>query len=100
MLIIAIAAHLMNVYDLLCTMYLVKEYGMDIEGNPIGKILLKNKAVTVIVKLVAMAAVIALIYSLCARLFFRIALFIIFGIYALLTVYHTVILIHLKINKL
>ncbi|MBQ9950244.1 MAG: hypothetical protein IJO93_05945 [Clostridia bacterium] len=100
MLLIAIAAYVMNLYDMFCTLYLAAQYGDDIEGNPVGKILLKNKAITVIVKVFCMAAVFALIYVMSAITIFRVLMFVIFGVYCLLTVYHTVILIYLKVHKL
>ena len=100
LLIFAVAAYAMNLYDMFCTMLLVKNYGISIEGNPIGKLLLKNKAITVIVKAVCMGAVMSLIYLYSNILFLRVLLYVLFGIYSVLTIYHTVIIIYLKVHKL
>ena len=37
-----IIAYLLNLFDLLCTNYWIKKFGLDIEANPVGRWLYEN----------------------------------------------------------
>ena len=96
MLCLAIITYAMNVFDMICTKYLVKQYGIEIEGNPIGKLMLKSNIATVIIKAVSMAAVLFVLYYFK----YNIALIVIFAVYCALTIYHIFILIYLKAHHI
>lgn len=98
MLLITIITYLLNIGDLVFTLRLSKEYGNEIEGNPIGKMLMNNTLATVLVK-VFMAIPMFGLYFLRRFAFCRVCVFVLFGIYVILTLYHIFIIIYLKYHK-
>lgn len=99
MLSVTVITYILNLLDLVFTLHLAKEYGDDIEGNPVGKLLLSNKAVTVAVK-VLMAIPLAVLYILRGHLVCRIILWVVFAAYTALTAYHIFIIVYLKKHDL
>lgn len=99
MLLVTVITYILNLLDLVFTLHLAKEYGDDIEGNPIGKLLLRSKAVTIAVK-VLMAIPLAVLYIMHSHIVCRIILWVVFAAYTALTAYHVFIVVYLKKHDL
>lgn len=100
MLLLALIIYLLNLFDLYATTMLVDKFGLEIEANPIGRFLLKDYRIAFLVKVVFTGISLAILYLLQAIFVFRLLMWLIFVVYALLTIYHMVIILYLKINKL
>lgn len=100
MLAIAVITYIFNIADMIFTLHLAKEYGNDIEGNPIGKLLLKSKVATILAKVVFVGAMLLFLYLVSEYVFAKILLWVLFGTYAAITAYHIFILAYLKKHDL
>lgn len=96
-----IISYILIITDLIFTRYWVHKYGLDIEGNPIGKWILSALWRQIVFKLFAPGVLLAIIYALRT---YRIAVWgswIILIAYSALVIYHLVLLIITKrITKL
>ena len=90
-----IRIYILNLFDLLATMYLVMLFGVDIEGNIVGKWLIETKLVYFF-KIVIVGILLFAIYKfsykqkiayLCSR--------ILFFVFTILSLYHCLILFSL-----
>ena len=90
-----IIVYVLNLFDLLATMYLVMLFGVDIEGNIVGKWLIETKLVYFF-KIVIVGILLFAIYKfsykqktvyLCSK--------ILFFVFAILSLYHCLILFSL-----
>ena len=86
-------------FDLCATARLVRLYGIEAEGNPIGKWLLKNEFRVYIFKLLIPTIAMFVIHWLQAYLMARICMWVILALFVILTVYHIVLLVITKQNK-
>lgn len=100
MLKIVIITYALNLLDMLFTMSLSHKYGNDIEGNPIGKVLLKNRLLTAAVKVFAVGGSLFGLYMIRGITAVTVILWAFFGIYVLLTLYHLFIILYLKKHNL
>lgn len=88
-----ITTYLLSLIDLCCTLYLVSQYGIGIEANPIGVTMLQNPIIAVLYKVLAVALCLYAIYRFRAYKVAKIGSYAVFAVYAGLTVYHTVIIV-------
>ncbi|NLB61358.1 MAG: hypothetical protein GX802_02865 [Clostridiales bacterium] len=100
MLILVLITYWLNLLDLYFTTMLVDKFGLDIEANPIGKFLLKDYKLAFFVKVIAVGISLFLLYFLHLLLIGRIIIWVLFIIFTLLSIYHFIIILYLKINKL
>lgn len=83
----------MNIFDLLCTNKWIQLYGLEIEANPIGRFLYDIN----FVMFFKIAIIGLLLIFLCEQsykhYYARLGLFIIFGVYVALTIFHIIIIV-------
>ena len=92
MTILLLITYLLNIADYLFTANLVRKFGVEIEANPIGRWLFENN-IAAFVKLVCIGGMLLLLYVFRRYKIARIGSWIVFIVYALLTIYHIVTLI-------
>ena len=85
-----IVIYTLNIIDLIATMLLVKRFGIQIEGNPIGKWLIETNLVW-FVKIVIVGAALLGLYKLQEIKIARTASTVILVVYSILVIYHGVI---------
>ena len=85
-----IVIYMLNIIDLIATMLLVKRFGLEIEGNPIGKWLIETNLVW-FVKIVIVGAALLGLYKLQKIKIARTASTVILVVYSILVIYHGVI---------
>ena len=85
-----IAIYTLNIIDLIATMLLVKRFGIQIEGNPIGKWLIETNLVW-FVKIVIVGAALLGLYKLQEIKIAHTASTVILVVYSILVIYHGVI---------
>lgn len=83
-----IATYILSLLDLAFTLYFKYRFGNEIEGNPIGKLIIQNTLVAVFVKVVLVGIAILVLYWLRSYRLAQIGIEVIFSIYALLLLYH------------
>ena len=85
-----IVIYVLNIIDLIATMLLVKHFGLEIEGNPIGKWLIETNLVW-FVKIVIVGAALLGLYRLQEIKIAHTASTVILVVYSILVIYHGVI---------
>ena len=85
-----IVIYVLNIIDLIATMLLVKRFGIQIEGNPIGKWLIETNLVW-FVKIVIVGAALLGLYKLQKIKIAHTASTVILVVYSILVIYHGVI---------
>ena len=85
-----IVIYTLNIIDLIATMLLVKRFGLEIEGNPIGKWLIETNLVW-FVKIVIVGAALLSLYKLQEIKIAHTASTVILVVYSILVIYHGVI---------
>lgn len=85
-------SYLLNLFDLVATLFLSAQFGVEIEGNPFGALLLSNPYLCAIYKIVVIGALFILVYAFRAHKTAVFGSYLIFTVYLLLGVYHTYIL--------
>ena len=85
-----IVIYMLNIIDLIATMLLVKRFGIQIEGNPIGKWLIETNLV-LFVKIVIVGAALLGLYKLQESKIAHTASTVILVVYSILVIYHGVI---------
>ena len=85
-----IVIYVLNIIDLIATMLLVKCFGVQIEGNPIGKWLIETNLVW-FVKIVIVGAALLGLYKLQEIKIAHTASTVILVVYSILVIYHGVI---------
>ena len=85
-----IVIYVLNIIDLIATMILVKRFGLEIEGNPIGKWLIETNLVW-FVKIVIVGAALLGLYKLQEIKIAHTASTVILVVYSILVIYHGVI---------
>ena len=92
--------YLLNLFDLICTNYWITQYGLSIEANPIGRWLYENH-LAVQVKVFMVGLMLLVLYDTAkhgeentAKLC-DIASLVMFVAYAILAVYHILLLTHI-----
>ena len=88
-----ILTYIFNIIDLIVTMYLVRLFGLSIEGNPIGRWAIKTN-LQYFVKIVVVGGLLLGISKLSnGNNLLNICSWILFIVYPLLIIYHVIILI-------
>ena len=85
-------SYILNIFDLAATMLLVINYGIGIEGNPIGRVLLSSPALAVGYKTIGIGLLLLLIYRLRKYKAAVIGSYVIFCTYLLLGIYHVALM--------
>lgn len=85
--VIAAITYLLNIFDLLTTLFLVSRYGRDIEGNPFGAFLLSDSVSAVLYKVFVVGAGILLLYRFRNHRLARIGIKVCFVCYTFLFIY-------------
>ena len=85
-----ILTYVLNIIDLIATMLLVKRFGLEIEGNPIGKWLIETNLVW-FVKIVIVGVALFGLYKLQEIKIAHTASTVILVVYSILVIYHVVI---------
>lgn len=83
-----IATYILSLLDLAFTLYFKYRFGNEIEGNPIGKLIIQNTFIAVFVKVVLVGVAILALYWLRNYRLAQISIEVLFSIYALLLLYH------------
>ena len=79
-----------NTFDLLFTLFLVSLFGLGIEANPIGRVMLSNPILLFISKIVVVNLFLVLLYKFRNFRLARVGSWIVFIVYGCLTLYHVV----------
>lgn len=85
-----IVIYILNIVDLIATMLLVKRFGLEIEGNPIGKWLIETNLVW-FVKVVIIGVALLGLWKLQENKIAHTASTVILVVYSILVIYHGVI---------
>lgn len=85
-----IVIYMLNIIDLIATMLLVKRFGLEIEGNPIGQWLIETNLVW-FVKVVGVGVALLGLYKLQGIKIAHTASTVILVVYSILVIYHGVI---------
>ena len=85
-----IVIYVLNIIDLIATMLLVKRFGIQIEGNPIGTWLIETNLVWFI-KIVIVGVALLGLYKLQESKISHTASTVILVVYSILVIYHGVI---------
>lgn len=88
-----ISTSVFNTLDMIFTLFLVSLFGLGIEANPIGRVILSNPILLFISKIVVVNLFLLLLYKFRDYKLARVGSWIVFGVYSLLTVYHLIGLI-------
>lgn len=86
--------YLLNIFDLICTTYLVCKYGLDIEGNPVGRFLYSNPQLLIYVKVLLVGFCLLIL----KRHKCKIIGYVLLTLFILLSIYHIIIL--LEVHKI
>ena len=87
-----IVIYMLNIIDLIATMLLVKRFGIQIEGNPIGTWLIETNFVW-FVKIVIVGAALLILWKFKEDKIVSIASTVLLGVYSILALYHVIIFI-------
>ena len=93
-----ITIYLLNIFDLLCTTYLVSKYGIEIEQNPIGKFILTSVDAVILFKVLIPAAALVQLWKYREHKLAQVASWLLLVVFALLTLYHLYIILKLRRN--
>ena len=88
-----ILIYLLNLFDLLCTTYLVSKYGIEIEQNPIGRVLYNNSQLLIYVKVLLVGFCLLILKRHSANIYCKVTSIILLILFILLSFYHIFILI-------
>ena len=92
-----IVIYILNIIDLIATILLVKSFGLEIEGNPIGKWLIDTNLVW-FVKIVIVGAALLLLYKFKNNKLAIVGSWITLITFSLLAVYH--VFIYLRVFEI
>lgn len=84
----------LNLFDLLCTYRLYNQYGIEIEGNPIGRYLLETNLAVPVKVLGIGAALFALHACIKRKPQYAWTNWLVLAVYVVLAMYHTIIAIY------
>lgn len=88
--------YLLNIIDYLFTAHWVRSYGLEIEANPIGRWMLETVPRQVVFKLILPAIGLLILCWFRDHKLAGILKWVVFGIYAVIVVYHICIWISVK----
>lgn len=93
-----ILIYLLNLFDLICTTYLVSKYGIEIEGNPIGRFIFTSADTIILFKVLIPAAALVQLWKYREHKLAQVALWLLLIVFILLTLYHLYIILKLRRN--
>ena len=79
-----------NTLDMIFTLFLISLFGLGIETNPIGRVMLSNPILLFISKIVVVNLFLLLLYKFRTFRFARVGSWIVFIVYGCITLYHLV----------
>jgi hypothetical protein len=82
------ACYILNIFDLIVTLFWVQLMGLQAEANPIGRVLLQSPSATVAVKTLGVGLAMLLLYIMRNRKVASIGTNILLIAYSALTLYH------------
>ena len=85
-----ISTSLFNTFDLIYTLFLVSLFGLSIEANPIGRVMLSDPILLFISKIVVVNLFLLLLYKFRNYRLARVGSWIVFIVYSCLMLYHLV----------
>lgn len=85
-----ISTSVFNTFDLIFTLFLVSLFGLGIEANPIGRVMLSNPILLFISKIVVVNLFLLLLYKFRNFRLAKVGSWIVFIVYGCLTLYHVV----------
>ncbi len=83
-----IATYILSLLDLAFTLYFKFRFGNDIEGNPLGKLIIQNTFVAIFVKVVLVGLAILSLYRLRDYQLAAMGIRVVLGVYVALVAYH------------
>jgi TRAP-type uncharacterized transport system fused permease subunit len=83
-----IITYLLNLFDLICTMHLVKRFGIEIEANPIGRWMIQNGSIYAVKIGVIGVALFVLYRCLMKWQKWKWTSWLVLAVYAILAIYH------------
>lgn len=89
--------YLLNLFDLAATMSLILKFGIDIEGNPVGRLLLSAPFIAVAYKIAVVGLLMLLIYWFRKYRVAVVGAYTVFTVYLLLGIYHVYIIASLGV---
>lgn len=98
-------AYLLNLFDLLCTNYWIKKFGLDIEANPVGRWLYQNH-LAVPVKVFGIGALLLILHNAVKHRdkgleksfqWWDVASWAALGVYGVLAAYHIILAVKIAI---
>lgn len=90
---IYITTYILSLLDLFLTLYFTKKYGIDIEANPLGRLMLQKTRVAVLVKVVIVGIAILLLYIFRRYKVEKIGITVCIIVYSLLLIYHVILML-------
>lgn len=92
-----IITYLLSLFDLFCTMSLIKRFGLkETESNPLGRLLLKYPAVAYVYKFAVVGAALFALWYYRDITLAVIGVWVAFGVFCALTLYHLYIIYRLR----
>lgn len=91
-----ILSYLLSLFDLFATLRLVKKYGVDVEGNPLGRWLLAHPVFLYVYKIGIVGVGIFILWMKQDLLLCQVGIWIVFIVYLLIFLYHLYIIFRLK----
>lgn len=85
-----ISISVFNTFDLIFTLFLISLFGLSIEVNPIGRVMLSNPILLLVTKIVVVNLFLVLLYKFRNFRLARVGSWIVFVVYGGLTLYHVV----------
>ena len=92
-----IITYVLNIFDLCMTLYYTKKFGLDIEGNPIGRWILSEPYRIAISKVVLVALLLFVLWIGRKHKVATIGSWITLGVYIALAVYHIIIFLEVTL---
>lgn len=85
-------SYIMNIFDLVATLMLVMRFGLDVEGNPFGRLLLSEPVWAFVYKVFGIAALLLVLYLFRSRKLAVYGSYTVFFAYSALSIYHLAII--------
>lgn len=85
-----ISTSVFNTLDMIFTLFLVSVFGLEIEANPIGRVMLSDPILLFVSKIVVVNLFLLLLYKFKDYKLARVGSWIVFIVYGCLTLYHVV----------
>lgn len=87
-----LTTYTLSLFDLACTLLLVSLYGIGIEANPIGRIILASP-LGIAYKVIGVGVLLWVLYMARGKPIARAGSYLVLSVYAVLAVYHAVIIV-------